>query len=102
MTRPTQGNAGPGGRPLCFNGEPRREYVANDGYDAEGRLRTVTIPWAFSTECKSWASDPGTDPVPMAEGWKCHGCRHLSLELVSDAVTRRSAREARKAQESRA
>lgn len=34
-----QGNGGPDGRPLCFNAEPMARYRANNGYDAEGRLR---------------------------------------------------------------
>lgn len=92
MTRPTQGNAGPGGRPLCFNGEPRREYVANDGYDAEGRLRTVTIPWAFSDGCKSWAGHPGSDPVPLIEGWACMGCRHYPTDDVVAALVAKGRR----------
>lgn len=93
MTRPTQGNGGPGGRPLCFNGEPVRRYLANNGYDADGRLCTVMIPWAFSTECKSWAGHPGSDPVPLIENWACIGCRHYPATLVADALEAQEARE---------
>jgi hypothetical protein len=88
MNRPLQGNAGPEGRPLCFNREPRREYVANDGYDLAGALRTKTIPWAFSEDCKSWIADPSTDPVPLLEGWKCEGCHRFPHEAVQTAVFR--------------
>ena len=88
MTRPRQGNAGPEGRPLCFNGEPPADYLANDGYDLAGALRTKRIPWPFSKECKSWTADPSTDPVPLLEGWKCEGCRHFPHESVQTAVFR--------------
>ena len=96
MTTPRQG-FGPDGRPLCFDRQPRTKYLANDGYDAEGRLRTVTIPWAFSTDCASWKSDPSTDPVPLSEGWKCGGCIHYPSELVDLALTRRHDRKMREA-----
>lgn len=86
MTFPRQGNGGPDGRPMCFNGEPMVRYRANNGYDADGKLRTVVIPWAFSRECKSWASHPGSDPVPLAEGWRCIGCAHYPATLVADAL----------------
>jgi hypothetical protein len=71
-----------------------REYVANDGY-CDGRLRVVVIPWAFSVGCKSWASDPSTDPVPLADGWKCGGCAHYPSELVDLALERRHDRQLR-------
>jgi hypothetical protein len=86
MTRPTQGTGGPDGRPLCWNGQPPVEYLANDGWAEDGRLRKVAIPWAFSTGCKSWAGHPGTDPVPLAEGWRCEGCRLLPRADVSRAL----------------
>jgi hypothetical protein len=86
MTRTTQGNGGPDGRPLCFNGEPPQGYLANDGWTEDGRRRTVLIPWAFSQACKSWASHPGTPPVPLVEGWKCNGCRHFPGQDVQAAV----------------
>lgn len=89
----TQGNGGPDGRPRCFNGKPMREYRAHAGYDDEGRLRTVMIPWAFSRECKSWASHPGSDPVPLAEGWRCDGCAHFPHDLVDDAILAKLRRE---------
>lgn len=92
MTSPRQGNGGPDGRPLCFNREPRIAYIANDGFDEEGWLRTKSIPWRFSTECKSWASHPGSDPVPLAEGWKCIGCRHYPATLVAEALIAQEAR----------
>jgi hypothetical protein len=90
MTRPTWGTAGPEGRPGCFNGEPFREYAANDGTEPAGLFsvaqRVRVIPWAFSRECKSWAGHPGTPPVPLIERWKCEGCRHFPGELVQAAV----------------
>jgi hypothetical protein len=77
-----------------------RDYLANDGmatrgFRAEQRVRV--IPWAFSVGCKSWASDPSTDPVPLAEGWKCGGCIHYPSELVDLALTRRHDRKLREA-----
>lgn len=110
MTRPTQGNGGPDGRPRCYNGEPMREYAANDGggyidqqAGADNPLewnpvfgqKVRRIPWAFSQKCMSWASDPSTDPVPMAENWRCAGCRHLPADLVELAEKRRQEREAK-------
>ena len=92
MTFTRQGNGGPDGRPLCFNGEQRTQYLANDGWTHDGRLRRKVIPWAFSTECKSWASHPGSDPVPLAEGWKCIGCRHYPATLVAEALIAQEAR----------
>lgn len=47
MTQPRQGTGGPDGRPLCFNGGRRTHYVANNGFDADGRLQRIEIPWAF-------------------------------------------------------
>ncbi len=89
MTTPRQG-FGPDGRPLCFNREPMPDYVfVNDGYTESGRLRRKLIPYTFSRECASWKSDPSTDPVPLAEGWKCGGCDHYPSELVDLALTRR-------------
>lgn len=93
----TQGFSGDGRRPLCFNREPLREYVANDGLRPDGSLSTKIIPWAFSLECASWKSDPSTDPVPLAEGWKCGGCDHYPSELVDLALTRRHDRKMREA-----
>lgn len=102
MTRPTQGSGGPDGRPRCYNGEPMLSYAANyrplyTGMDSKNGLfesvqEVRVIPWAFSTECKSWASDPSTDPVPMAEGWRCDGCRRYPAELVKLAEKRRQER----------
>lgn len=87
MTRPTQGTGGPDGRPLCFNAEPVAPFVyVNDGWTEDGRLKRKLIPYAFSRECKSWASHPGTDPVPLAEHWQCRGCRHEPLNLVDEAL----------------
>lgn len=94
MTRPTQGNGGPDGRPRCFNGEamPAEVYV-NDGYTDDGRLRRKLIPYAFSRECKSWAGHPASDPVPLAEGWRCDGCAHFPHDLVDDAILAKLRRE---------
>lgn len=92
MIRPRQGNGGPDGRPLCFNGTAPTHYVANDGYTEDGRLRTVTIPWAFSTGCKSWAGHPGSDPVPLMEGWACKGCRHYPANDVIAALVAKERR----------
>jgi hypothetical protein len=88
-----QGTGGQGGRPLCWNAEPMPEfYMANDGHDEFGQLQRVAIPWAFSRECKSWAGHPGTDPVPLAEGWRCEGCRLLPRLDVSRALNAASKR----------
>jgi hypothetical protein len=96
MTRPTQGTGGPDGRPRCYNVEPMREYVANDGTEPASldtvAQRVRVIPWAFSTGCKSWAGHPGTDPVPLAEGWRCEGCRLLPRLDVSRALNAASKR----------
>jgi hypothetical protein len=100
MTTPRQG-FGPDGRPLCFNREPRTEYTANkhkaSSYPSEVVQIVEVIPWNFSRGCKSWASDPSTDPVPLAEGWKCGGCIHYPSELVDLALTRRHDRRMREA-----
>lgn len=93
MTGATQGNGGPDGRPLCFNGQPPQGYAANDGWTSDGRLKRRTIPWAFAPGCKSWKADPSTDPVPMAEGWRCGGCAHFPVELAAEAVVNRLKRE---------
>jgi hypothetical protein len=87
---------GPDGRPLCFNREARATYVANAGF-IDGKLVNVVIPWAFSEGCKSWTADPSTDPVPLAEGWKCGGCVHYPSEAVDLALTRRHDRKLREA-----
>lgn len=97
MTTRTQGTGGPDGRPLCWNAEPMpQSYLANDGHDKAGQLRRVVIPWAFSRECKSWVADPSTDPVPLAEGWKCAGCCHLPREAVAAAISAAARRRWRK------
>lgn len=77
MTRPTQGTGGPDGRPRCWNAEPMTSYLS-----AEGQ-----IPWfGAGSGCKSWAGTKGTKPVPMAERWKCAGCRHLPHADVAAAL----------------
>lgn len=92
MTRARQGTGGPDGRPRCWNGEAPLVYVARDGLTPDGRQATRTIPWAFSQSCKSWVADPSTDPVPLAEGWRCDGCRHLPADAVAVALRAREAR----------
>lgn len=93
MTHARQGNGRPDGRPLCWNAQPMPEgYVANDGYDDEGKLRRIEIPWAFSRDCKSWVADPSTDPVPLAEGWRCDGCQHFPHQHHETAIRNREAR----------
>lgn len=102
MTRPTQGTGGPDGRPRCYNGEPMRQYTANTEVrvivagDRRLELHAIqiadNIPWAFTQKCMSWASDRSTDPVPLAEGWHCTGCRHLPDDLVELAEKRRKER----------
>ena len=88
-----QGNGGPDGRPLCFNAEPMPEFVeVNDGWTEDGRLRRKLIPYAFSRECKSWAGHPGSDPVPLIEGWACAGCRHYPATLIAEALAARERR----------
>lgn len=96
MTHARQG-FGHDGRPRCFNREPMREYRANDGLNVDGDQARTWIPWAFSTDCKSWVADPSTDPVPLAEGWKCGGCVHYPSEAVDLALTRRHDRKLREA-----
>lgn len=97
MTHHRQG-FGPDGRPLCFNRKPVAEFVeVNDGWTDDGRLRRKTIPYAFSRECKSWVADPSTDPVPLAEGWRCGGCTHFPSDYVDLALQRRHDRKLRKA-----
>lgn len=95
MGQVTRQGFGPDGRPLCFNREPMRGYAANDGYDEFGRLRRVVIPWAFSEGCRSWVADPSTDPVPLAEGWRCGGCTYFPGDYVDLALTRRHDRKMR-------
>jgi hypothetical protein len=102
MTRPTQGTGGPAMRPLCYNREPMRMYAANTQVrvivagDKRLELHAIqiaeNIPWAFTQKCMSWASDPSTDPVPMAENWRCAGCRHFPADLVELAEKRRQER----------
>jgi hypothetical protein len=100
LTTPRQG-FGPDGRPRCFNREPRTEYTANKcrvfSGNCPGEVVQIVgaIPWNFSRECKSWASDPSTDPVPLAEGWKCGGCINYPSDLVDLALTRRHDRRMR-------
>ncbi|MGL6289243.1 MAG: hypothetical protein ACRC2H_00985 [Silanimonas sp.] len=91
--QPRQGNGRPDGRPLCWNAKPMPEgYVANDGYDEFGQLQRVVIPWPFSRECRSWASSGGTDPVPLAEGWRCDGCQHFPHALHDAAIEKQRSR----------
>ena len=84
MTTHRQG-FGPDGRPLCFNRELMHVYESAEG----------PIPWAFSTDCKSWVADPSTDPVPLAEGWKCGGCTYFPSDYVDLALQRRHDRKLR-------
>lgn len=67
-------------------------YVANDGYDEFGQLQRRVIPWGFSRDCKSWVADPSTDPVPLAEGWRCDGCQHFPQQHYDTAIRNRDAR----------
>lgn len=97
MTRARQGFDGPNGRPLCFNREPMTTYRANMGLDEFGAQTTMEIPWAFSRGCKSWVADPSTDPVPLAEGWKCGGCTYFPSDYVDLALERRHDRMLREA-----
>lgn len=73
MTKATQRDRGDG-KPRCW-GVPMPETVAvHDGWTDDGRLIRRVIPFAFSLECKSWASHPASEPVPQIEGWNCAGC----------------------------
>lgn len=93
MTWPTQGNGRPDGRPLCWNREPvGNTVVVNDRMSEDGRQLTVEIPNRFSRDCKSWVADPSTDPVPLAEGWRCDGCQRFPHESYRLAITRRDER----------
>lgn len=86
------------GKPRCYGIEMPATVVVNDGYEHDlvethkVALTVVSIPFAFSRECKSWASDPSTDPVPMQEGWRCEGCPRLSPALVELAIHHRERR----------
>jgi hypothetical protein len=92
-------------RPLCYNGEAMASYPANEGrvpiatnietMTVDVTQRVTLIPWAFTQKCMSWASDPSTDPVPMAENWRCAGCRHFPADLVELAEKRRQERPSR-------
>jgi hypothetical protein len=87
VTRPAWGTAGPEGRPGCWNGEPMREYPSAEG----------PIPWfGLDSRCKSWAGNPGSDPVPLMEGWRCHGCRFFPEELVGEALKAAARRQERR------
>lgn len=96
MTKPTQGNGGPDGRPRCFNGDRHENFLVQDGWEpgltpwgARTRYpRMVEIPNNFSKDCKSWVADPSTDPVPLLEKWKCDGCKHFPGEAVATSVIR--------------
>ena len=101
MTRPTQG-FGPDGRPLCWNGERHENYLVQDGWHP-GVLPDGTptqfpvmryVPNNFSRDCKSWVADPSTDPVPLAEGWACKGCKHYPEAAVAVALANQAKRKA--------
>lgn len=100
MTFPRQGNGGPDGRPLCWNRQREETFLVQDGWlgvrDESGVLTRIPImvyiPNRFSTECKSWAGHEGTPPVPLAEGWKCEGCKHYPAKLVAEALIAQEAR----------
>ena len=98
---PRQGNGGPDGRPLCFNGQTPENYLVQDGWHPgvlpDGTPTRYPVmryaPNRFSRGCKSWVSDPSTDPVPLIEGWKCEGCQHYPAEVVAEAVIRSMTRD---------
>ena len=95
----TQGT-GQDGRPLCWNREGAGNFLMQDGwlpgFTADGTPTRypimVEVPNRFSRECHSWTSDPSTDPVPLAEGWKCSGCRHFPVDKFSQALLNLEAR----------
>ena len=99
MTHPRQG-FGPDGRPLCFNGTTPENYLVQDGwlpgYTDDGTPTRFPVmryvPNNFSRDCKSWVADPSTDPVPLAEGWACEGCKHYPSEAVAVALANRNNR----------
>lgn len=107
MTRPTQGTGGPDGRPRCYNGYGQPDhanFLVQDGWEPgitpQGTPtqypRMVEVPNHFSRECASWRSHPGTDPVPLAEAWRCEGCRLLPRAIVSEALNAAAKRWGRK------
>ena len=107
MTRATQGTGGPGGRPLCWNGTAPENFLVQDGWEPgitpQGNPtrypRMVEVPSHFSRDCKSWVADPSTDPVPLAENWRCGGCQHFPEDHVQRALDNRAARYARSTQD---
>ena len=100
MTTPRQGTGGPEGRPLCWNGERHENYLVQDGwlpgYTDDGTPTQFPVmryvPNNFSRDCKSWVADPSTDPVPLAEGWACKGCKHYPEAAVEVALANQARR----------
>lgn len=85
------------GKPRCYGIEMPERVTANGGYEQDLvtgllSLRLVEIPFAMTRECRAWASDPSTDPVPLAEGWACWGCPRFPTALVSEAIRNREQR----------
>ena len=83
MTKPTQGTAGPDGRPRCYNRETWSNYLMQDGWEPGITPQgvptrhpvMVEVPHRMSPGCKAWESHPASPPVPQVEGWRCDGCR---------------------------
>jgi hypothetical protein len=66
-------------KPPCYDRPPvRATYTANDGYDAEGRLKTKEIPWFAPDRCATHDGrgiGPAGESYPVAHGWACGGCK---------------------------
>lgn len=75
------------GRPRCYGVEMPETVRVHDGLEPDPiephkLIQTQReIPFAMTRECRSWASDPSTDPVPLSEGWNCEGCPRFPVEL---------------------
>ena len=83
------------GRPRCYGVEMPAAVMVHAGLEQdpiEWQKLTQTqreIPFAMTRECRAWASDPSTDPVPLAERWRCDGCPRFPAELYAAAITNR-------------
>lgn len=85
------------GRPRCWGKELSKwtRVIDTIVYPGDPFIvvpKEVSIPFTMTRECRAWASDPSTDPVPLAEDWRCDGCCRYPAELVELALQRREAR----------
>jgi hypothetical protein len=71
-------------RPKCWNRPPREWGRVRVYWDEDGNRREVGLPngW-FVDGCATWAGrgiGPNGEPYPVANGFRCHGCRWLPAE----------------------